>query len=178
MKKWTVIATQEVLRTPWFNLRQEVCQLPTGVQVSDYYVMSVPDVAMIVAVTPQQELLLVEQYKHGYGDILTELPAGMCESDDPLADAQRELREETGYTSVAWQSLGTFIASPTRSHNHVHVFLAEGATHTHAQQFDANEQIQVRRLPLRDARKVMARGEVRVLDSVLGLYRALDHLGF
>lgn len=173
MNKWRVMGSSTAFETPYFHLRQDVCELPNGRIVPDYYVYESVDVAMVFAVTADNTVLMVEQYKHGWGDMLLELPAGMCQSETPLEDAKRELLEETGFTSSEWQALGSYIASPTRANNSIHTFMARNAIQITAQALDHNEDIRVHHVPLTDLLPMIEQGRIRVLDSVLTIYRAL-----
>jgi len=178
MKKWQRLRSDIVLDTPYFRLRRDACRLPDGREIDDYYVSEVEDIVLVIAITPDDEVILVKQYKHGIGDICIELPAGMCEanSDNPLADAQRELREETGYTSDDWHKLATLISNPTRSNNHSHFYLAQSARKTDTQSLDPNETIEVQRIPLTEIRSTLLSGVVNVTDSITGLLLAFNWL--
>lgn len=174
---WELQHSETAFETPYFRLRRDVCRLPDGRIVPDYYVYESVSVAMVFALTRAHEVLLVEQYKHGWGEVLLELPAGMCESDNPLHDAQRELLEETGYQAEHWQPLGRYIPSPTRANNEIHTFLALDAELVAPQALDNNEEILVHRLPLGEMLTVIDTGRVRVADSVATIYAALRRLG-
>jgi len=176
-RRWHIQRSDGVLETPYFRLRRDEVRLPGGRIVPDYYVMENSAIVVIFAVTTDDHLLLVEQYKHGWGDVLLELPAGMADSDDPLQAARRELLEETGHSAAHWELLGRFIPSPTRSTSEVFLYMAQGAAATAPQHLDANEQITVRRVPLGQVRAALNAGDVRVLDSVLAMERGLARLG-
>lgn len=176
--RWRTLTSRLVFQTPYFRLRQDTCQRPDGARIDDYYVMEMPDVAVIVALTPEREVLLVEQYKHGYGDVLLEIPGGLVDADDAdsLTAAQRELREETGYAAARLQPLGALINDPTRRNNRVHGFLALDAQPVGEQHLDANEEISVRRVPYDEIPGLIARGEIQTVDAVAFLMRAREFL--
>lgn len=178
MEKWQRLDSKIALDTPYFRIRQDTCRLPDGREIDDYYVHESQDIVLIFAVTTDNQVLLVEQYKHGIGEICVELPAGFCEPDSPspLDDAKRELREETGYTSDTWHKLTTLICNPTRFNNHAHLYLALDANHTDTQSLDPNEAIQVHFIPLGEIKQAILEGQVKVADSVTGILLALDWL--
>jgi ADP-ribose pyrophosphatase len=177
MKKWQQLNSEIVLDTPYFSIRKDACRLPNGHQVDDYYVLQAPNIALIVTYTPDGQFVLVEQYKHGIGEICLEIPGGMCESEtDILAEAKRELREETGYIADEWHHLATFANNSTRSDMQVYIYLALNAVLDGEQDLDPNEEINIHRLPKLEIMPAIRRGDINVPDSVGGLMLALDWL--
>ena len=178
IEKWQKLASESVLDTPYFTIRKDHCRLPNGREIDDYYVMQGVDIALIVTRTQANEFVLVEQYKHGIGDICLEIPGGMCEpeSSDILEDAKRELREETGYGSDNWHKLSTFINNPTRSNNRIHIYLALDAYLMGEQSLDPNEDIIIHLIPQSDVIRAIRENKINVSDSIAGLMLALDWL--
>lgn len=178
MKKWEQLHTEIVLDTPYFNMRKDACRLPDGQEIDDYYVLQSPDIVLVVAITATHDFVLVEQYKHGIGEVCLEIPGGMCELNSPdiLADAKRELREETGYVSDEWHQLANFTHSPTRMNSRETIYLALNAQSVGAQQLDPNEDITIHLLPKSDIMPAIRKGDINVADSVSGLMMALDWL--
>lgn len=176
--KWRTLSTQQVFRTPFFSIRREACRLPDGRQVDDYYIISAAHVVTIFALTPAQEVLFVEQYKHGIGQICWELPAGLCDADSPspLHDAQRELLEETGYASAQWQAFPPLINNPTRYDNLNYCYLVREAVQVAEQALDANEDISVHRVPLADLPALLRSGRITVSPTLAVCWMMLDVL--
>jgi ADP-ribose pyrophosphatase len=178
IEKWQQLESQIVFKTPYFSIRQDRCRLSNEREIDDYYVMQSAEIALIVPYTQDQEFVLVKQYKHGIGDICLEIPGGMCEleSFDILADAKRELREETGYESDSWHKLATLIHNPARSNNHIHIYLALDATIEGEQSLDPNEEINVHLMPQQNVMTAIRDSKITATDSVAGLMLALDWL--
>ena len=87
-------------------------ELPSGVVVEDYFVRESRGFCVVFALTPDENVLLVRQYKHGVGEIVTDLPAGVIDAGEtPETCAVRELAEETGFTGSA----GTVIVLADRA---------------------------------------------------------------
>ncbi len=177
MQPWKVLRTDVILDMPWFTLRRDTCELPDGSVIDDYFVLDERDSVLVFALTAEDDLLLVQQYKHGIGEAVTELPAGFMEpgETDPNDTARRELREETGCEARAFTVLATMARHPTRMTGRVHIVLAEGVRQAGEQQLDKTEFIRVLRVPFEEAFARLAR--VSPVGTVAGLYMAREHLG-
>jgi len=104
-----------------------------------------PGAVVIAAVDAEGKVVLVKQYRHPVGRWLLELPAGGLEpGEDPLAAAQRELREEVGLEAKVWQPLGEFYSSPGYASELLHAFLATDLTSVPTQPDDDEELVVVR----------------------------------
>ena len=94
--------------------------------INNYVVMERRSAALVFAITPDNLVILTEQYRHGIKAAEIGLPAGFLDEADPspIACAKRELLEETGYASDDWMGLGGFVVDPNRSPACYHYFLA------------------------------------------------------
>jgi ADP-ribose pyrophosphatase len=120
-------------------------------------------------------IVIERQYRHAANQFLWELPAGKLEAgEDPLAGAQRELAEETGYSAKKWKPLVEYFASPGFLGESMKVFIAEGLAAGDAHPED-DEEIEFRLVKLSDALKMIEKGVIKdgkTLTSVL-LYARL-----
>ena len=127
---WDVVERTYISRKEWFTVRRDHVRLPSGAEIPEYWVTEYRPWVNVVAVTPQDELVLIRQYRHGIGAVYYEIPAGTTdpgEADMELA-ARRELGEETGYGGGRWSLLTTLSANPALQNNLTYTFLAEGVT--------------------------------------------------
>ncbi len=160
-QKWRVARSKSVVKDRWIDLRADDCVTPSGIDIAPYYVLTYPDWVHVVAVTPDECLVLVRQYRHAVGEMLTELPGGMMDPTD-IDDAQaarRELAEETGYTSAEWKKISSLFPNPATHTNRVHVYLALNCKPVHKQSLDQGEEgVQVLVLPINDVVKGLQDG--------------------
>jgi len=120
-------------------------------------------------------IVIERQYRHAANQFLWELPAGKLEAgEDPLAGAQRELAEETGYHAKKWKPLVEYYASPGFLGESMKVFLADGLQAGDAHP-EADEEIEFRLVKLSEILKMIEKGAIldgKTLTSVL-LYARL-----
>lgn len=154
-RKWHVKNSRLVYdHSPWLRIWEQDVELPNGTAINGYILTDAREVGIAFAVTEDERVILVEQYKHGIGRTEVDLPAGYLDDDDssPLAGAQRELLEETGYVSDDWQSLGDFVIDPNRSTNRFYYFLARNARRVAEPHLDPTEEIALHLVPLVELR--------------------------
>lgn len=145
-----VLRTEWLVRNRWVALSRQEVVLPNGHTVPDYHVLHEPDFVMGFAVTEEQHVLLVRQYKHGIGAFTLELPAGVVDEDDasPEEAMRRELLEETGFVAAEVRPLGVLVPNPTRATGLAHHFLLTGCRRVAEPAPDATETITVVTEPL------------------------------
>jgi ADP-ribose pyrophosphatase len=123
----------------------------------------------IVAIDEAGDVLLVRQYRKPAERALLEIPAGTLESgEDPSECANRELIEETGHRASRIERICGFYTAPGYCTEFLHVFVARDLTPAFAEA-DADERIQVARLPLRECIRLIRSGEICDAKSIVGL---------
>lgn len=175
-----MVESEIVIETPYLRLRRDNIELPDGSLVENYFVRESRGFSVTFALTEDEHVVLVRQYKHGVGRSVLELPAGAIDPGESPADcARRELAEETGYegTPPEPEHLATFIYDPTSSNTYFHVYVVRGARRTAAQDLDATESIDVELASIDELRRYVRDGTISVGTHVAVIYFVLDRLG-
>lgn len=158
---WKVLSSKYVLQRPWMTIRQDEVELPNGHVIPEYYVLEYPDWVNVIAITESGEFILIRQYRHGIGRDCYEITAGVLDETDatPLAGAQRELLEETGYGGGEWTELMQSSANPGNMNNITHCFLARGVRKIAQPHLDEGECLAFELHSEAEVKKMLERGE-------------------
>src|SRR5262245_9350910 len=125
----------------------------------------------MVAITADDEVLLVRQFRHAVGGYIYEVPAGKLDGEPPEVCARRELAEEAGVEAGRWEKLGSIVTTPGFSDEVIHLFLARDLRPV-PQRLEPNEVLTVERVPFERAIAMCARGEIRDAKSICALMHA------
>ncbi len=143
------------------NLRQDTALLPNG-NTATREVIEHPGGVCIAALTDQDELLFVKQWRYPYMEETLEIPAGKRDrqDEDPLECGKRELREETGAEAKNYVDLYPLYPTPGYINEVIYCYLATGLTFGE-QDTDEDEFLDVLRIPLQQAVKMVLSGEIK-----------------
>lgn len=173
---WKTVATSYLCKHPYLNVRKDTRTAP-GFDKHDFFVLEYPDWVNIVAVTEDNLVILVRQFRHGLEEITLEIPGGVVDpGEEPDITAARELAEETGYAAENIQQLTLVSVNPAIQNNWCHLFLATGCRQVAAQTLDGTESISVQLAPLADLPRLMAAGVIHHSLNCLALNLALNKL--
>ena len=145
IKPWETVSSKYLIQRPWLTARRDVLRMPDGKLVPEYYVLEYPTWVNIIALTPDDRMLLVRQYRPALDITRYELCAGVMDPSDasPLEAAQRELLEETGFGGGEWTKLMVVGPNPSAMNNVSISFLAHGVTKLCEPRLEETEDISV-----------------------------------
>lgn len=144
-----------------FEIRRHLAVSPRTGETHERVRIHAPDWVNVIAITPRDEVVLVEEFRHGIQDVSLELPGGVIEaSEGPLEAGLRELREETGYAGASPVLLGSLCPNPAHFTNQVHFLFVAEATQVGALELDSGEDIAVRTVPRSAIPGLIQRGEI------------------
>lgn len=162
-RKWQVLSTEYLLREgAWCTVRRDTVQIPSGVVIPHWYVFEFPTWANVIAVTKEEKIVLISQYRHGLGETYYELPAGMVDptDDSPMDGAKRELEEETGYGGGRWSLYMTVSPNPSNHNNLQYTFLAEDVELAVDRHPEESEDIEVHLFTKEEVREILEQGQI------------------
>lgn len=172
-ESWTISSSRELVDCRVFKVREDTSRRDSDGAESTFFVVENPDWANILAVTKDREVILIEQFRHGSGSMILEIPGGMAdEGEDPMAAAGRELIEETGYSPGRMIAIGRSLPNPAIQNNTIHHFLAIDCEKTVEVAFDDHESIATRLVPLSELEDLVHNGEITHSLAITAIYYA------
>ncbi len=167
---WETTDRRVAYECPGFDIVHEDVRLPDGTETDFDYLVDDPAVVLL-AFTPDGDVVLIEEWRQAVGRVNRGLPAGGVEDEDAdlEAAAHRELAEETGYEAESVEKFGEFEPTNGVADAVHHYFVAEGCRPTGEQDLDFNESIRVTTTPYDDLLAAVRSGEVRDGRTALGV---------
>lgn len=175
---WKRLTSSLVYENPWIQLFHEEVKTPNDTD-GIYGRVHFKGVAVgVVPIDEQGNTWLVRQSRYTLNQYTWEIPEGGADEDeDPLACANRELAEEVGLKATRWRKILTLHTSNSVTDERAELFVAEGLSPCE-QSLDSTEDIEVRKLPLREAVDMALSGEITDAMSVAALLRVAREYGY
>jgi 8-oxo-dGTP pyrophosphatase MutT (NUDIX family) len=172
IQPWEKVSSQPIGNFRIFSLREDRKISPRTKKEHGFYVIDSVNWVNVVAVTPDQQLVMVEQYRHGSNSVELEIPGGMMDAHDasPELTGARELREETGYEGGSARIIGDVWSNPAIMSNVTYTILIENCHCVHPVEFDHGEDLITKLVPVSEIPKLVAAGKIRHSLVVVALY--------
>jgi 8-oxo-dGTP pyrophosphatase MutT (NUDIX family) len=131
-----------------------------------------------VAITEDNKVLMVHQYRHAAEIVSLEIPGGVIDpGEEPQQAMRRELLEETGYQFDDFELLSVVYANPSTANNHTYCYLARGGKKVQEQNLDEQEEIVVEEFTLAEIKDLLLNNKIAQSLHCTGLFYALMRLG-
>jgi ADP-ribose pyrophosphatase len=178
VKTWKTLSRRVVLDYSEFLIVEEhTVELPDGRVIADWPWVITPDYVNVVVLTEAGRFVFFRQTKYALQGVVLAPVGGFLEpGEEPLAGAQRELLEETGFEAPEWIDLGGYRVDPSRGVATGHLFLARGAQPVAEPDADDLEEQKVVYLSRAELEAALAAGEFQVLAWATVVLLALRYL--
>jgi ADP-ribose pyrophosphatase len=155
-----------------FTIRSDMKVSPRTGKEHDFYVIDSVNWVNVIATTPDNQLVMIEQYRHGSNTVELEIPGGMLDAKDasPEAGGIRELREETGYEGEQPKIIGEIFPNPAIMSNTCFTIWVKDCKCKHPVEWDHGEDLITRLVPWDEIPKLVATGKIRHSLVVVALY--------
>lgn len=156
---WETVDSKEVADCRIFKVRED--SMRSGEKKGSFFIIENPDWVNVIAITKDKEIVLIEQFRHGIGEVILEIPGGMIDDgEEPETAARRELLEETGFAAEKFVYLGKSRPNPAINDNWLYHFAAVDAEQTEAVKFDEHESVVTKLYPLKSIPELVRSGEI------------------
>ncbi len=158
---WTYLSSRQVLQYSTLQVREDTYHFAPRNTEANFVVCDSADWVLVIAVTTDRQVVLVNQFRHGRGEVVLEIPGGvMDDGETPLATGARELQEETGYVAEQLVALPPFLPNPAINTARCHIVVATGCRCAADTNFDPLEDIEVELRPLAEIPDMIRSGEL------------------
>jgi 8-oxo-dGTP pyrophosphatase MutT (NUDIX family) len=158
---WTEVGRELLCDCRVFDVSRCWTRSPKDGRTHAFYRIDAEDWVNVIPVTPEGEVVMVRQFRHGLGHVTLEIPGGIVDpGEEAEGAAARELREETGYRAGPVRFLGASNPNPALFGNRVHTYLAEGCVPEGEIQNSATEETQVVLIPRVEIPARLRAGEI------------------
>ncbi|MCX7886182.1 MAG: NUDIX hydrolase [Verrucomicrobiae bacterium] len=172
IQPWPLESSEQVLDCRIFKVRKDVVVNPRNGSTHEMYVLEQPNWVNVIPLTDAQEVILIEQWRHGTRSVQLETPGGVMDvNETPEQCARRELLEETGYEAGELLRLGSVHPNPAIQNNLQYYVLATRCRKVAGLKLDHAEDIAVRLVPLSEIPALIRGGKITHGIVIGGFYQ-------
>jgi ADP-ribose diphosphatase len=159
--RWQKLSEKLLTSARIFDLKSATFRHPLREIEKEFAVLRAPEWVNVVVLTPDFQLVLVNQFRFGSDGFSLEIPGGIADhSEDPTTTAVRELREETGYVGKNPRVIGRVRPNPAFQNNWCSIVLLESAVRAAEMSWDADEEIEVSTRPVDEVFELARSGAI------------------
>jgi ADP-ribose pyrophosphatase len=176
---WKILSSEYLFNDLWLTVRKDRCESPQGKIIDPYYVYEFPAWVAAVAMTEDNKIVMIRQYRHALGETGIELPGGCVDDTDANKEVAiaRELLEETGYQFSSHEYLGKISANPAGNNNLLYMYLCTGGKKVQEQSLDANEEIEVEIYSIEELKQLLKENKIIQAMHVSCILYAFEKMG-
>ncbi len=162
LKEWPLKSSEELLRTPVFNVLRERAVSPRNGGEGTFYLLECGDWVNVIALTSRKEFVMIRQFRHGNRSFEWEIPGGYIDGTDagPVEAGLRELAEETGFSGVEASVIGRMCPNPAIQRNTCYTVLVRNCERTAGQRLDPGEDIEPVLVPAGQVDRMIREGKI------------------
>jgi 8-oxo-dGTP pyrophosphatase MutT (NUDIX family) len=172
--RWRTIDSKVLAENKFLKLEEHTREESGTERTADFYIVDAPNWTNVVAITEENAIVLIDQFRQGSEEIELEVPGGIVDEGESAEEASlRELREETGYEPTEKSEivkLGEVIPNPAFIRNVCSTYLVTNVRQTNSASFDENEHIQVRLVDRNKVEDLIRNGEMRHALAIAAIY--------
>lgn len=169
------VKSERIFEGKVITLQVDEVELPNG-NLSKREIVRHPGAVAVIAVTPEEKMVLVRQFRKPLEKTILEIPAGKLEKgEEPIDCARRELTEETGYQAMSMEHVSSFYTSPGFADELIHIYEATGLTAGEAKP-DHDEFVDLIEVSLEEAKGYILSGDIMDAKTVFAIYHWLNKL--
>lgn len=169
------VSSEQIFKGKIITVRRDTVRLPNG-NSATREIVEHPGGVAIVALNDRGEVYVERQYRHPFGKVIMEIPAGKLDADeDPFDCCVRELHEETGLSAGRYDYLGKFMLSPGFCREWIHIYLARDLSAGTAK-LDPDEFLELDTIPFTKLMDMIMNNEVEDAKTVMGILKTNELL--